>query len=320
VTDTVRSMTSPPNAWARARRIARVLLEDKLVLVSFVFVSIVVLAAVLAPYVAPASPSKVVLIDRLIPPVWGDGGRWSNVLGTDSLGRDILSRLIFGARNSLLIGFSVVLIAGTFGTMLGLIAGYKGGFADTFIMRLADAQLAFPGLLLVILIISVLGPSIPIIIAVIAVYGWMIFARLVRGNVLQLREELYVRAAEMAGCGPLRLMRRHLLPNLASPLMTQSMLELARVILVEASLSYLGLGIQPPNSSWGLMVAENQTYLRDGWWTVFFPGIILVLTVMALNLISSWLRVRSDPQQVDLIAARRRSSDKSRSGREGIEE
>jgi peptide/nickel transport system permease protein len=289
-------------------RLWDILAEDKVALISVVFVLGIVLSAIFAPWVAPYSPSGVSLIDRLQPPVWGDGGGWSHVLGTDALGRDVLSRMIYGSRNSLMIGVSVVVIAGSFGTVVGLIAGYRGGRVDAILMRLADAQLAFPGLLLVILIISVLGPSIPIIIVVIAVYGWMIFARLVRGNVLQLREDLYVRAAVMAGCGPIRLMRRHFLPNLVSPIMTQAMLELARVILVEASLSYLGLGIQPPNVSWGLMVAENQAYLRESWWTVFFPGLILVFTIVALNLIASWLRVRSDPQQQQLIAARRRMS------------
>jgi len=298
----------PPPAQVRPRRgraFVSVLFEDKLSFVSALFLLIVVVSAVFAPWVAPHSPSLVELQDRLLPPVW-EGGTWSNVLGTDALGRDVLSRLIFGARNSLVIGVSVVALAGVFGTALGLIAGYRGGWVDTVIMRLADAQLAFPGLLLVIIVIGSLGPSVPVIIVVVAVYGWMIYARLARGIVLQLREELYVRAAEMSGVRAGRLMRRHLLPNLVSPLMTQSMLELARVILVEASLSYLGLGIQPPEASWGLMVSENQTYLREGWWTVFFPGIVLALTVLAVNLISSWLRVRSDPQQQQLLLARRR--------------
>jgi len=314
VTQTAAPDVVEPKARPSIRRAVRILSEDKVALASVVFVVVVVLSAVFAPWIAPYSPSDISLTDRLLPPVWSDGGGWSHVLGTDALGRDVLSRIVFGARNSLLIGVSVVVIAGAFGTVVGLIAGYRGGRADAILMRLADAQLAFPGLLLVILIISVLGPSIPIIIVVIAVYGWMIFARLVRGNVLQLREDLYIRAAVMAGCGPIRLMRRHLLPNLVSPIMTQAMLELARVILVEASLSYLGLGIQPPNVSWGLMVAENQAYLREGWWTVFFPGLILVFTIVALNLIASWLRVRSDPQQQQLIAARRRMNAEAKAG------
>ena len=294
-----------PTGGSRVVRAVRVLLEDKVALVASVFIALVVFAAVFAPLVAPSSPSQVQLQDRLLPPVWSNGGSWSNVLGTDALGRDILSRIFFGARTSLLIGASVVLISGAFGTLMGLVAGYRGGRWDTAIMRLADAQLAFPGLLLVIIVIGVLGPSIEVIIVVISIYGWMIYARLVRGLVLQLREQLYVRAAEMSGCRAGRLMRRHLMPNLVSPLMTQSMLELARVVLVEASLSYLGLGIQPPDASWGLMVAENQTYLADGWWAVFFPGVTLALMVLSINLVSSWLRVRSDPQQRLLILAAR---------------
>ncbi|MDA2988733.1 MAG: ABC transporter permease [Actinomycetota bacterium] len=302
--------SSPASAAARIRkkrwRLIRSLAEDKVALAASIFIAVIVLAGVLAPWLAPHPPSEVSLSDRLVPPVWSGDGTGSFVLGADALGRDVLSRVIYGARVSLLVGFSVVIVAGVFGSAVGLVAGYRGGRVDTVLMRLADAQLAFPGLLLVILIISVIGSSIPVIIGVIAIYGWMIFARLVRGNVLQLREELFIRAAVMAGCGPLRLMRRHLLPNLMAPILTQAMLEFARVILVEASLSYLGLGIQSPNVSWGLMVAENQTYLREGWWTVFFPGLVLAVTVVALNLVASWLRVRSDPQQQQLLAARRR--------------
>lgn len=296
----------PVRLGARVGRGVRVLWEDKVAFVSVLFMLIVAFAAVFAGTLAPHSHSAPDLSVRLLPPMWLEGGDPSYVLGTDALGRDVLSRVIFGARVSLLIGVSVVLLSGIFGTTVGLISGYKGGWWDTVVMRLVDAQLAFPGLLLVIIVIGVLGPSIPVIIAVVAIYGWMIYARLVRGNVLQLREELYVRAAEMSGVRPLRLMRRHLMPNLMSPLMTQSMLELARVVLVEASLSYLGLGIQPPDASWGLMVAENQTYMASGWWTVLFPGLALALTVLAINLFSSWLRVRSDPEQRTLLAARRR--------------
>ena len=183
----------------RGRGFLRVLLEDKVSFVSALFLAAVVLAAVFAPWVAPHSPSAVELRDRLLPPVWS-GGTWSHVLGTDALGRDVLSRLIWGARNSLLIGVTVVLIAGVFGTLLGLIAGYRGGWRDTAVMRLADAQLAFPGLLLVIVVIGSLGPSLPVIIIVVAVYGWMIYARLTRGIVLQLREELYVRRQRCPAC------------------------------------------------------------------------------------------------------------------------
>jgi peptide/nickel transport system permease protein len=250
---------------------------------------LITLLAVIAPLLMPSSPSEVALGDRLVPPV-GMGGTTEHLLGTDALGRDVFTRVIYGTRNSLLIGFSVVLIAGVFGTVLGLLAGYVGGMTDAVIMRLADAQFAFPGLLLVIIVIGVLGPSIATIVIVVSIYGWMIYARLVRGIVLQLREELYVRAAEISGVRTGRMMRKHLLPNLISPLLTQAMLEVARVMLVEASLSYLGLGIQPPGVSLGLMVSENQVYLRDAQWTVLFPGLTLALLILAINLLTNRIR------------------------------
>jgi peptide/nickel transport system permease protein len=248
-----------------------------------VFLIIVCVSAVFAPLVAPHSSINGVLTDRLRPPTWYHG---KYLLGTDSLGRDILSRVIYGARTTLTIGVSVVLLSGAFGTLAGLIAGYRGGWVDQVIMRLADAQLAFPGLLLTIIVVGVMGSSTPVLIVVIAVYGWMVYARLVRALVLRLREEPFVKAAEMSGSRALFIVRRHLLPNVLPALLTQALLELARVILVEASLSYLGLGVQPPNASWGLMVAENQGYVSQAWWTVVCPGAVLALTVLAVNLVA----------------------------------
>jgi peptide/nickel transport system permease protein len=290
----------------RASRWLQLLWDDKVSFFGVVMLIVVILAAVFAPLVAPHGPETVDLTARLAPPVWSDGGSADHILGTDSLGRDVLSRLIYGARVSLSIGVVVVIISGIIGTLLGLLAGYKGGRWDTVIMRVADAQLAFPGLLLIIAVVAVVGPSIRILVIVLAVYGWMLFGRLVRGNVLQLREELYVRAATMSGAGAGRMMRRHFMPSLVSPLMTQSMLDLARVVLAEASLSYLGLGVQPPLTSWGLMVAENQTYLDEAWWTVVFPGLALALTVLATNLVASWLRIQTDPQQRQQVFALKR--------------
>jgi peptide/nickel transport system permease protein len=278
-------LRSSPPAGGRLRAI----LANRFATTGAVILIATQVAAVLAPLLAPSSPSAVDLGRRLLPPI-GFGGTGEHPLGTDALGRDVLSRIIYGTRNSLLIGFSVVLIAGVAGTVLGLLAGYVGGTTDAVIMRLADAQFAFPGLLLVIIVIGVLGPSIPTIVVVVSIYGWMIYARLVRGIVLQLREELYVRAAEISGVGTGRMMRKHLLPNLVSPLITQAMLEVARVMLVEASLSYLGLGIQPPGVSLGLMVSENQVYLRDAQWTVLFPGLTLAILILGINLLTNRIR------------------------------
>jgi peptide/nickel transport system permease protein len=282
--------------WGRSETL-RSLRRDKAAMLGLAFIAVLVFAAVFAPLVAPASPSEVVVLDRLKPPAWVTGGSAEHLLGTDALGRDVLSRLIYGARMTLSIALAVMVLAGTFGVIMGLIAGYKGGRWDTIIMRAADAQLAFPGLLLVLLVLGFIGPSIAAIIGVVALYGWMIYARLVRGMVLQLRETPAVQAAALIGCSTPRILFRHLLPVLYSALMTQAMLELARVVLVEASLSYLGLGVQPPDASWGLMVAENQQYIQTAWWTVLFPGLALVFTVLSINLVANWLRVQTDPQQ-----------------------
>lgn len=291
---------------ARLARGLRTLWHDKVSFVGVCLLLLIVAAAVFAPLIAPHSPGQVDLTARMAPPAWDPDGTWDHLLGTDALGRDILSRLIHGARVSLAIGVVVVAVSMLIGTVLGLVAGYKGGRWDNAIMRVADAQLAFPGLLLIIAVVAVVGPSVPVLVTVLAVYGWMLFGRLVRGNVLQLREELYVRAATMSGAKAGRLMRRHFLPSLVSPLLTQGMLDLARVVLAEASLSYLGLGVQPPASSWGLMVAENQPYLDSAWWTVVFPGLALAVTVLATNLVASWLRIQTDPQQRQQVFAIRR--------------
>jgi peptide/nickel transport system permease protein len=281
--------------------------DDKAAAVGMVVLGIIVLAAIFAPWIAPSDPKIVVIVDRQIPPAWASGGSWSHVLGTDALGRDVLSSLIYGARISLFVGIAVVLIAGSFGTLLGMLAGWRGGWVETVVMRIADAQIAFPGILFVVMVVAVIGPSLLVIVAVLAVFGWMVFARLMRGAVLQIRQNSYVVAAEMVGCSSRRIMFRHLLPNTFAPLLTQSMLELARVVLAEASLSYLGLGIQPPDTSWGLMVAENREYLKEAWWSVVAPGLALAVTVLSVNLVAASLRIRLDPtQQAGLRATRAR--------------
>jgi peptide/nickel transport system permease protein len=293
----------PTTKVARGARGPRIW-DDKVTVVGIGVLTVIIVSAALAPLVAPHDPSAVDLSNRLRPPAWSDGGGWSNLLGTDALGHDILSRIIYGARTSMLIGLSVAIIAGSIGTALGLLAGLKGGIIDSVVMRVIDAQLAFPGLLLTLVVVASFGPGVNVIIGVLAIYGWMVYARLVRANVLQLREQLFIPAAVMGGCGVLRLMRKHLLPNLLAPLLTQAMLELARVVLAEASLSYLGFGIQAPDVAWGLMVAENQPYLNVGWWTVVFPGVALAITVLSVNLLGSWFRVRADPRQRAVLMAR----------------
>jgi peptide/nickel transport system permease protein len=232
-----------------------------------------------------------------MPPFWEHGGSFSHPLGTDQLGRDMLSRIIYGSRISLLVGVGVVFVSMTVGVFFGVISGYIGGRVDGFIMRVVDTQGAFPGLLLAMLILAAVGPSVKTVMIVLMLDGWLVYARVARGTVLSVREAAYVEAAEIVGCRSGRVMFRHILPNLTSPILTLSVLEFARIVLAEAVLSFLGLGVQPPQMSWGLEIAEGQDYVYSNWWLVTFPGVAIALTVLGVNLFASWLRVAADPQE-----------------------
>jgi peptide/nickel transport system permease protein len=294
----------PHELFSALSGLGRELWRDKTGFIGLVILLLLVLMAVFAPVLAPYDPAAQDLIQRLSPPAWLAGGSWAHPLGTDNLGRDVLSRLIFGSRVSLIVGTSVVLVAGGFGVTMGLIAGYFGGHADGFIMRWVDTQVAFPGLLLALIILAVVGPSIGALVIVLSLNGWMVYARLTRGIVLSLRQTPYVEAAEMIGCRPARVIFRHILPNLASPLLTLGILEFARIVLAEAALSFLGLGVQPPATSWGLDVAIGKQYMFTAWWLVTFPGLAISLVVLAVNLVASWARVTSDPQEREKRFAR----------------
>ncbi len=275
----------------------RELVRDKLGMTALVVLVVLVLAAILAPWLAPSDPNKIGPRIRMRPPVW-HGGTWSHPLGTDWQGYDVLSRLLYGARTSLFIGTVVVLVAGTAGVLYGLYAGYRGGRADRWLMGWVDVQVSFPGLLLAMLLIALVGGSVLSVTAILAVNGWMVFARLTRGVVLAAKERPYVEAAEIVGCTPRRVVFTHILPNLITPLATLSVLEFARIILAEAALSYLGLGIQYPGVSWGLDVARAQDHeLFGNQWLILYPGILLSITVLSANLLSSWMRVALDPQE-----------------------
>ena len=258
---------------------------------------VLVLAAIFAPWLAPSLPNKIGPTIRSKPPVW-HGGTWAHPMGTDWQGYDVLSRLLYGARTSLFIGAMVVLLAGGFGLLYGLYAGYKGGRADRFLMGWVDVQVSFPGLLLAMLLIALVGGSVWSVTIILAINGWMVYARLTRGVVLSTKEKPFVEAAEIVGCKPKRVVFKHILPNLISPLATLAVLEFARIILAEAALSYLGLGIQYPGVSWGLDVARAQEReLFGNQWLILYPGILLSITVLAANLVSSWMRVALDPQE-----------------------
>ena len=257
----------------------------------FGIVVLVLVAALFAPWVATADPDKLDVMNRFSPPSLA---HW---LGTDHLGRDVLSRTIFGSRISLVVGLAVVAVAGTFGTLLGLVAGYFSGGTGSLIMRWVDIQVAFPALLLALVILAVVRPSPASLIIVLAINGWMVYTRLVRGIVLSVKESPYIEAAEIVGCKPARVILRHILPNLTAPLLTLAVLEFARIVLAEAALSFLGLGIQPPATSWGLDVATGKNYIFNAWWLVAIPGAAIALTVLGINLLASWLRVAADPRE-----------------------
>ncbi|HEY7247866.1 MAG TPA: dipeptide/oligopeptide/nickel ABC transporter permease/ATP-binding protein [Xanthobacteraceae bacterium] len=294
----------PGELTSALRALGRELCSDRVSLIGFLILLALVLTAIFAPVLAPFDPTAQSLRARLLPPFWLARGTFAHVLGTDYLGRDVLSRLIYGSRASLGIGVSVVALAGSFGVVMGLIAGYLGGRTDNIIMRAIDTQVAFPGLLLALIILATIGPTPATVIVVLALNGWMVYARMTRGIVLSLRQMPFVEAAEMIGCRPRRVIFRHLLPNLISPLVTLMMLEFARVVLAEASLSFLGLGVQPPASSWGLDVATGKAYIFNAWWLATFPGFAIALTVLAINLVASWARVTSDPQEREKRFAR----------------
>jgi ABC-type dipeptide/oligopeptide/nickel transport system permease subunit len=284
-------------AAVREGGLFRELVRDKLGFASLVFLVLLLLAAIFAPALAPSDPNAIDLSNRMLSPVW-HGGTWEHPMGTDWQGYDVLSRLLYGARTSLFIGTMVVLLAGTFGVLYGLYAGYKGGRADRFLMGWVDVQVSFPGLLLAMLLIALVGGSVTSVTIILAINGWMVYARMTRGVVLSTKERPFVEAAEVVGCKPRRVVFTHILPNLISPLSTLAVLEFARIILAEAALSYLGLGIQYPGVSWGLDVARAQDHeLFGNQWLIVYPGILLSLTVLSANLLSSWLRVALDPQE-----------------------
>jgi peptide/nickel transport system permease protein len=256
----------------------------------------VLLGAVFAPLVSPFDPLEQDIGQRLREPGWQDEQGRMHPLGTDHLGRDILARIIFGARIALVVGLAAVVISGVIGMIVGLVAGYFGGRLDDFLMRLADVQLAFPFILLAIAVIGVLGPSLRNIIIVIGVSSWVVYARVVRGEVLSIREREYVHAAVALGSRHWRVLLSHVLPNTFTPWLVVATLDMARVIVIESALSFLGLGVQPPTPTWGGMLADGRVYLSTAWWLATFPGLAILVTVLGINLFGDGLRDTLDPR------------------------
>lgn len=268
----------------------RSLRHNKAAAVALVVFGVILLSSIFAPLVAPHDPFATDLSLRLKPPGTASSGGLPHLLGTDALGRDTLSRIIYGGRVSLLVGFSSVIFSGVVGVTLGLIAGYFGGKSDTLIMRFVDFQMSMPSLLIALLVLYVLGSSLVNVVLVLAITRWMVYARVTRGMMLTLREEPFVEASKALGASPWRTIFRHMLPNLMAPLLVLATIELGIMLLTEASLSFLGLGIQPPDSSWGLMLAQGREYLVSAWWLVAMPGLAIFITTLSINLIATWLR------------------------------
>jgi peptide/nickel transport system permease protein len=282
-------MRKRPSTWLRLLRNGKARLGAGLLIV-------IVLSALAAPVLAPYDPAEQNVRDKLAPPAWQAGGSWDHPLGTDQLGRDMLSRILYGGRVSLLVALFATIAASILGIVLGVLAGYFGRYVDAVIMRLVDVQMAFPSILLALAVMVMLGPSFRNLIIVLAVSSWVFFSRVIRADVLTIRHREFVTAGQAIGATNGRLITRYIFPNLIGVITVVATLTIARVVISEASLSFLGLGIQPPTSSWGLMLSEGRRYLSVAWWITTFPGIALMATVIGVNLLGDALRDILDPQ------------------------
>ena len=255
----------------------------------------IVLSAVFAPVISPHDPLTVDIRHRMVPPSWMEGGTREHLLGTDQIGRDLLSRVIWGGRVSLLVGVTAVLLSATIGVLLGLAAGYFAGQVDWSIMTLINVMLTFPFVLLALAVIAVLGPSVPNMITVLGVTGWPVYARVIRAETFALREREFVLAARALGMSHARIIFAQILPNLVSPIVVVATLQIAQVIILESFLSFLGLGVQPPTPAWGNMLGEGRVYMLNSWWIAAFPGLAIFITTLVINLMGNGLRDWLDP-------------------------
>lgn len=290
----VRAPVADASAIRRSSRLREFF---RLPLPSLVILSVVVIAALFAPYLSPHDLDSFDLSASMKPPFWVEGGSGEHILGTDNLGRDIFTRLLYGARVSLLVGFLAVGIAGTVGTILGLVAGYFGGLADSIIMSIVDIQMSVPAILLALILAAAIGPGLSTVIIVITIIYWTFYARLARSEVLSVRARDFVALAQVAGCPSRRILFKHILPNILNSVIILATVEFGAVIIFEATLSFLGLGVQPPTPAWGSMLADGRTYIATAWWISVFPGAAIMLTVLSINLLGDWMRDRWDPKR-----------------------
>jgi peptide/nickel transport system permease protein len=299
ISDAARSATSADVIDAtpmRAARRRRLLPRRPAALIGLAILAIVVLLAIFAPLVAPFDPNDQDVSLRLSPP-FQSGSPY--LLGTDQVGRDVLSRIIYGTRVALLVGIASVAISGAIGITLGLLSGFYGGLVDDVIGWLANVELAFPFILLAIAVVAVIGSGLTNLIVVLSIVAWVVYARIVRAETLAVRDLEFIQAARVIGVGDARILFRHILPNVLTPVIVIATFEVARMIISEASLSFLGLGVEPRIPSWGSMLADGRQYLSTGWWIATFPGLGIMLTVLAINLVGDWLRDVLDPRLQD---------------------
>ncbi|MCC7372654.1 MAG: ABC transporter permease [Chloroflexi bacterium] len=288
--------TTAPALPAAARRRRLTLPRRPSALIGLAILALVVLSAIFAPFIAPHDPNDQDVARRLRPPFQAGS---AYVLGTDQVGRDVLSRIIYGTRVALLVGLSAVALSGAIGISLGLLSGFYGGLVDDVIGWVSNVELAFPFVLLAIAVVAVIGANLVNLIVVLSIVAWVTYARIVRAETLVVREQEFVLAARTLGVGDLRILFRHILPNVMTPVIVIATFEVARMIISEASLSFLGLGVEPRIPSWGSMLADGRQYLATGWWIATFPGLGIMLTVLAINLVGDWLRDVLDPRLQD---------------------
>lgn len=281
------------------KRLWRALRRSPSGIVGLALMTLFVFTAIAAPLLSPMDPVAIDLGNRLGAPTWTWDGPGAHPLGADQLGRDILSRIIWGSRITLIVAATAVVLSGILGVILGLLAGFVGGWTERVIMRLADVQLSIPLMLFALLVIGALGPSLFNLIVVLALTGWTRFARIVRGETLSLREREFVMSVRAAGATGFHIMSRHILPNVMTATIVVATLELARVVILESALSFLGMGLQPPEASWGRMLAEGRNYIASAWWLATFPGVAILLVVLGVNLFGDWLRDYFDPKLQD---------------------
>jgi len=287
-------------APSATRRMMRSVFGAGIPYLSLAIFALVVIAAIGGDNIAPHDPNGLDLGSAFRPPSWLDGGSVDYLLGTDNLGRDIFSRIIAGARISLEVAVYAIVISGGIGALIGMIAVYFGKTVDAIIMRLVDIQMSIPSLALALVIATVLSPSLTTVIVVISITYWTWYARIIRGEILSLKERDYVALAKIAGCTTATIFARHLLPNILNTLLVLASLQVGQVIIFEASLSFLGLGIQSPDVSWGLMLADARNYITNAWWAITLPGVAIMLTCLSANLIGDWLRDTLDPRRRQL--------------------